>query len=116
MKNVKYSILLDFYGEMLTEKQQALAELYYNQDLSLAEIAEHENITRQGVHDNLKRGEEYMDELERKLKLHEKHTKEKEKTSEIIKLCKKAIEMTTPNKYLTEVTNIMLKIEENLKQ
>ena len=56
-KNLAISDLLDLYGPMLTDKQRDVIELYYNQDLSLAEIAEHEQITRQGVRDNIKRGE-----------------------------------------------------------
>ena len=62
-------MLLDFYGAMLTDKQRDVIDLYYNQDLSLAEIAEHEKITRQGVRDNIKRGEAYMLELEKNLRM-----------------------------------------------
>ena len=47
--NVEITILLDFYGDMLTAKQRDFINLYYNDDLSLAEIAENEGITRQGV-------------------------------------------------------------------
>ena len=54
-KNVKVSILLDIYGKMLTEKQYKLLDDYYNNDLSLSEIAENERITRQAVRDNLKK-------------------------------------------------------------
>ncbi len=68
-KNLDVAVLLDFYGEMLTEKQRDAIDLYYNQDLSLSEIAEHENITRQGVRDSIKRGEVFLYELEDKLKL-----------------------------------------------
>jgi len=46
-KNLKLSVLIDFYGDVLTEKQRNVMELYYNEDLSLAEIAEHEKISRQ---------------------------------------------------------------------
>lgn len=46
-KNLEISVLLDFYGEMLTEKQRDVVELYYNEDLSLSEIAAHSQITRQ---------------------------------------------------------------------
>lgn len=48
-KNLEISVLLDYYGQMLTEKQREVARLYYNEDLSLAEIAQFANITRQGV-------------------------------------------------------------------
>ena len=67
MKNLKISLLLDFYGAILTEKQRESLELYYNEDLSLAEIAEIANISRQGVRDNIKRGENILLEMEEKL-------------------------------------------------
>ena len=66
-KNLEVSVLFDFYGEMLTEKQKDVIDLYYNEDLSLAEIAEHEGISRQGVRDNIKRGEVLLYELENKI-------------------------------------------------
>lgn len=68
-KNLKITLLLDFYGEMLTEKQRDMVELYYDEDLSLAEIAETAKITRQGVRDSIKRGEMQLVELENKLGL-----------------------------------------------
>ena len=68
-KNLEISVLLDYYGGMLTDKQRDVIDLYYNQDLSLAEIAEHEKISRQGVRDNIKRGEAYLTELEENLHL-----------------------------------------------
>ena len=52
---LEMSLLFDFYGETLTEKQRELFDLYYNEDLSLSEIAEHAGITRQGVRDSIKR-------------------------------------------------------------
>ena len=54
-KDLYVGALLDFYGEFLNPKQRRLAEYYYNDDLSLTEIAENEGITRQGVSDTLKR-------------------------------------------------------------
>ena len=51
------TMLFDSYGELLTEKQREVVECYYNEDLSLAEIAEEKGITRQGVRDAIKHGE-----------------------------------------------------------
>ena len=69
-KNLEIALLLDFYGEMLTEKQRDMVHYYYNDDLSLAEIAENEGITRQGVRDSIKRAEAQMLEMEERLGLH----------------------------------------------
>ncbi len=74
MKNLKISLLLDFYGAILTEKQRESLELYYNEDLSLAEIAEIASISRQGVRDNIKRGENILLEMEEKLGFFEKYS------------------------------------------
>ncbi len=68
-KNLKISLLLDFYGEVLTDKQREVVGLYYNDDLSLAEIAEHAGISRQGVRDAIKRGENTLLFMEEKLGL-----------------------------------------------
>ena len=62
-KNLEISLLFDFYGDMLTEKQRDVVELYYNDDLSLSEIAENEGITRQGVRDSIKRAEAQLLEM-----------------------------------------------------
>ena len=66
-KNLEISYLLDFYGEVLTEKQRDVMEQYYNDELSLAEIADNFGITRQGVRDSIKRGEGILLELEEKV-------------------------------------------------
>lgn len=68
-KNLEMSYLLDFYGDVLTDKQREAMEEYYNADLSLSEIAEGLGITRQGVRDALKRGEATLLELEEKIGL-----------------------------------------------
>ncbi len=68
-KDLTISMLLDFYRHLLTDKQIDALDLYYNQDLSLAEIAEHLGITRQGVRDNIKRGEKQLFEYEKELGL-----------------------------------------------
>lgn len=76
-KNLQISFLLDFYGDMLTEKQREMIEYYYNEDLSLAEIADNQGITRQGVRDSIKRAETQLFSMEERLGLAEKFTKMK---------------------------------------
>lgn len=66
-KNLDIIMLLDFYGDMLTDKQRDFLGYYYNDDLSLSEIAENEGITRQGVRDSIKRAEAQLLEMESKL-------------------------------------------------
>ena len=68
MKNQAYrmTMLYDFYGELLTPRQREFFDLYYNEDLSLAEIAENNGITRQGVRDVIVRAENAMQEVEDK--------------------------------------------------
>ena len=66
-KNVKVSILCDLYGKLLTEKQFQFLNDYYNNDLSLSEIAENNQITRQAVRDIIKKGENKLFEYEEKL-------------------------------------------------
>ena len=68
-KNLEIALLFDFYGDMLTEKQRDVVELYYDNDLSLSEIAENEGITRQGVRDSIKRAETQLLEMEERLGL-----------------------------------------------
>ena len=68
-KDLEISMLYDFYGDLLTEKQQEVIELYYNEDLSLAEIAAHSGITRQGVRDSIKRAENQLLDFEERLGL-----------------------------------------------
>lgn len=67
--HLELCLLFDFYGEMLTDKQRELFDLYYNEDLSLSEIAEHAGITRQGVRDAVVRAEHTLTALEDKLHL-----------------------------------------------
>lgn len=66
-KNLRVSLLLDYYGELLGDKQRRLMDAYYNGDLSLSEISENEGITRQGVSDSLRRAEAFLNECEEKL-------------------------------------------------
>ena len=89
-KNVKMSILCQIYGKLLTEKQFRLLDDYYNNDLSLSEIAENLSITRQAVRDNIKKGENKLFEYEEKLGIMKKTMEQEEKIaiifSEITKI------------------------------
>lgn len=85
-KLVEIGILFDFYGKLLTERQYQAVELYYIHDLSLAEIGEELNITRQGVFDTLKRSEQKLYNYEEILGLVEKFNKSHETIREILKI------------------------------
>ncbi len=66
-KRIRLGLLLDWYGALLTEKQRATLEQSINEDCSLAEIAEREGISRQGVRDAIMRAEEQLEQYETKL-------------------------------------------------
>lgn len=66
MDAVEMTLLLDFYGDLLTERQRLCLDMRYNQDLSLGEIAQELGVSRQGVSDNLSRGEQRMRNMEEK--------------------------------------------------
>ncbi len=80
------SLLYDFYGELLTEHQRAVYESFVFEDMSLAEVAAEQGITRQGVHDLVKRCEKILQDYEEKLHLVEKFVSIRNKTLEIAKL------------------------------
>jgi uncharacterized protein len=85
-KVLKISALYDFYGALLTEKQQTSLELHYFQDLSLSEIAEQLEVSRQAVYDLLKRAEQILDEHEEKLQLVARHHEERQLLREVFQL------------------------------
>ena len=66
---LQLTLLYDFYGELLTEKQKQVYELHYQNDLSLTEIGEELSISRQAVRDQLKRTEKILQDYEEKLQL-----------------------------------------------
>ena len=66
MDTLDITLLFDYYGELLTQRQQMCVYLRHNQDLSLAEIAQELNVSRQGVHDNLSRAEALLLNMEAK--------------------------------------------------
>ena len=83
-KNVKVSILCDLYGKLLTEKQFQFLNDYYNNDLSLSEIAENNQITRQAVRDIIKKGENKLFEYEEKLLFMKKTLNQEKKIEQVL--------------------------------
>lgn len=77
------SLLYDFYGELLTEHQQAVYQSFVFDDMSLAEVAEEQGITRQGVHDLVKRCDKILQGYEEKLHLVSKFVSIKKKVTRI---------------------------------
>lgn len=87
-KSVHISMLLEMYGKLLTDKQQDVTDLYYNQNLSLSEIAEELNITRQGVRKSLIDAENKLFDIEEKLCLLKEKLERDENILEITKKIK----------------------------
>jgi Uncharacterized protein conserved in bacteria len=87
-KLTEMALLADFYGPLLTEKQQNVWDLHYQQDLSLAEIADTEHISRQAIYDLLKRTERILAEYEEKLGLVQRFWIERQKLMEVQALLK----------------------------
>ena len=87
-KNMRLAYLIDFYIDLLDTHSQSILRAYYDDDLSLAEIAENEGITRQGVRDAIKRAEAQLFAFEEHLGLHKRMEKTKEGLAEINELIK----------------------------
>jgi len=83
-KNIQISMLCQIYGNLLTSKQLSILEDYYNMDLSLSEIGENNEITRQAVRDILKKGEKKLFEFEEKLQIMKKMQKQEKQISIIL--------------------------------
>jgi len=98
---VEMCLLYDFYGDMLTEKQQQIFDLYYNDDLSLSEIAEITGITRQGVRDSVVRSEASMRLMEEKTGLIARFRK----TEEIMKQVHELIDGFAKSTDFHHITN-----------
>ena len=83
-KKVEISMLWQIYGKLLTEKQYEYIDYYYNNDLSLSEIAENDSITRQAVRDIIKKGERKLFEYEEKLLFMKKTINQEQKIQRVL--------------------------------
>lgn len=110
-KNYEMAILIDFYGEMLTEKQRAFLEYYYNDDLSLSEIAENEGITRQGVRDAIKRAEAQMIDMEERLGMAKRFSELSDGLKDIIEYSNKITEYNLHHGLSKEINDMSLNIK-----
>ena len=113
-KNLSISLLMDFYGQLLTPKQLEALEYYYNDDLSLAEIADQMIISRQGVRDFIKRGEKQLLEFEDKLGLAEKFEKIKSKIEEIDTLADNLAYISCDSSHIRKLKKLTEQVVEEL--
>lgn len=112
-KNVEISVLCQLYGKALTDKQYEVLTDYYNNDLSLSEIAENNNITRQAVRDIIKKGENKLYELEENISLMKKVLNEEKIISKIENELDEITKLTNSN---NEVAKRINNIKKELKK
>lgn len=110
-KNLEVTVLLDFYGDMLTAKQRDFLDYYYNDDLSLSEIAENEGITRQGVRDAIKRAEGQLYEMEERLGHARLWDEMKKGLEEIVKCAGEINEFNLRSGLSREINDLTVKIK-----
>ena len=119
-KELRYSVLLDIYGSLLTDKQREIMEFYYNEDLSLGEIADELGISRQGVHDAVKKGSDALDEYDEKLGFSKLDRQRYEELKEIKKLALAVFEECQRKNYarsIAEKTIVLLEtLDEKLEE
>ena len=105
-KNVKVSMLCEVYGNLLTKKQLSILQDYYDKDLSLSEIAQNQDITRQAVRDIIKKGESKLFELEEKLEIMKKTFKQEEKIAIILSELTKIQKRSTDKQVAQILTHV----------
>lgn len=110
-KNLDVVLLIDYYGEMLTENQRKFIDYYYNDDLSLSEIAENEGITRQGVRDAIKRAETQLFDMEKKLGMSARARTIKESLVTIEQCADQISELNMNSSLSKEINDAIIKIK-----
>ena len=107
-KNLNISVLLDFYGDILSDRQKEMLDMYYNDDLSLSEIAHHFSISRQGVRSVLKKGENILSDMENKLNLASRFVTVHERSDMIAQRLEK-INSEIDDGYVSKEINLIIK-------
>ena len=107
-KNLELGYLLDFYGELLSERKRTVMEMYYNEDLSLAEIAAEIGISRQGARDIIKKSEEELFFFEEKLGLAQKMKSVSAKATELSAL---SSELDLPKEFRKKLAELISAVE-----
>ncbi len=110
-KDLEITILLDFYGDMLTPKQREFLDFYYNEDLSLAEIAANVGITRQGVRDSIKRAECQLFDMEQRLGLVARFKEVKKGLEEITECANKISAENRKTGLSREISDLTVRIK-----
>ena len=95
-KNLEIGLLLDFYGDILPQRRRDILDLYYNDDLSLSEIAEQMGITRQAVRDSIKKTETELLFYEEKLGLRRRFTEAQARAEAALRICRAAGDSVPP--------------------
>lgn len=108
IKNVKFGTLNDYYGSLLTEYQSNIIKMYYDYDMSLAEIAEEEGVTRQAIHDIVGRASKKLQIYEEKLGLINKLNQIKSEINVILE----SIEKKSKEEIANDISNILGEIRE----
>ena len=110
-KNMRIAYLLDFYGEALDEHTSSILNAYYNEDLSLAEIAEGEGISRQGIRHLIKKGEEMLEFFDSKFALTKRYEELENAAQSLTEICEslKSAGLSTEAERLSQVIGIILK-------
>ena len=111
-KYLNISILLDFYGDILTDRQKEMIDMYYNNDLSLSEIAQNFSISRQGVRSVIKKGEDILSEMEEKLHLAARFVEVQEKSENIASALSDLNDKINDSSISTEISHLIKKIKE----
>ena len=114
MDALEMALLYDYYGDLLTERQKMCFDLHYNQDLSLAEIAQELQVSRQGVHDNISRAEALLMNMEAKTGCVRRDMQCRQAVKEILSSAQLLSEVD--DKYVSQLAGKILAVARSLEE